>query len=193
VSTYHEQIIIKEILKKNGYKQSITNQKHINKSLTNLSQATQRTQKEKLFTFTYFGHETRTITNLFLNINLKIVYKTTNTIKHHLKPRGKPRDIYNQSGDQLQCSECPLEYVVQTGRTFKVRYREHINALSTNRQNSTFAQHILEAGHDYNTLDQFMKILHIEKKGPKLDILEGFHIYDITKKGLQMNDIFTDV
>jgi hypothetical protein len=56
------------------------------------------TQKEKgkWATFTYFGPETRTITNLFQNTNLKIAHKTTNTIKQHLKPRGEPRDIYNQ-------------------------------------------------------------------------------------------------
>jgi hypothetical protein len=42
-----EQIIITEILKKNEYQQSITNHKHINKSPTDLSQAAQRTQKEK--------------------------------------------------------------------------------------------------------------------------------------------------
>jgi hypothetical protein len=38
-----------------------------------------------------------------------------------------------------------------------------------------------------------MKILHIEKKGPKLNTLERFHIYDMTKRGLQMNDTFTDI
>jgi hypothetical protein len=38
-----------------------------------------------------------------------------------------------------------------------------------------------------------MKILHIEKKGPKLNTLEWFHIYKMAKKGLQMNDPFTDI
>jgi hypothetical protein len=53
---------------KNRYKQSITNHRHINKSPTNFSQATKRTQKEKekekSAPFTDFGPETRTITNL---------------------------------------------------------------------------------------------------------------------------------
>jgi hypothetical protein len=35
-----------------------------------------------------------------------------------------------------------------------------------------------------------MKILHTEKKGPKLNTLDRFHIYDMTKRGLQMNDTF---
>jgi hypothetical protein len=42
-------------------------------------------------------------------------------------------------------------------------------------------------------MDQIMKILHIEKKGPKLNTLERFHIYDMTKRGLQVNDTFTDM
>jgi hypothetical protein len=37
-----------------------------------------------------------------------------------------------------------------------------------------------------------MEILCIEKKGPKLNTLERFYVYDVTKKGLQMNDTFTD-
>jgi hypothetical protein len=81
----------------------------------------------------------------------------------------------------------------QIYRTFKVRYREHINAIRTNKQNSKFAQHILETGHTYNMMDQTMEVLHIEKKGHKLNTLERLYIYDLTKKGLQMNDTFTDM
>jgi hypothetical protein len=42
-------------------------------------------------------------------------------------------------------------------------------------------------------MDQIMKILHVEKKGPKLNTLERFHIYDMAKRGLQMNDTFMDM
>jgi hypothetical protein len=38
-----------------------------------------------------------------------------------------------------------------------------------------------------------MKILCKEKKEPKLNTLERFYIYDLTKKGLQLNDTGTDV
>jgi hypothetical protein len=37
-----------------------------------------------------------------------------------------------------------------------------------------------------------MEVLRIEKKGPKLNTLKRVYIYDLTKKGLQMNDTFTD-
>jgi hypothetical protein len=142
--------------------QLITNHKHTNKSPTNISQVAQRTETEKWATFKYFGPETRTVTHVLRNTNLKITYKTTSTIKHHLKPRGEPRGIYNISGVyELQYNECPLKYIGHRGRTFKICYREHINTIRTSRQNSKFAQHTLEAGHKYDTLDQTMEILHI--------------------------------
>jgi hypothetical protein len=44
-------------------------------------------------------------------------------------------------------------------------------------------------------MDQIMKVLYIKKKGPKLNTLERFYIrvYDMTKRGLQMNNTFTDM
>jgi hypothetical protein len=155
-----EQTIIKEILKKNEYQQPNIHRKCKNKEHGNHTQGEQEIQKgkQKWATFSYTGPEIRTITNLFRHTNLKIAYKTTNTIKHLLKPRYEKADIYNQSGVyQLQCGECPLKYIGQTGRIFRVRYREHINAIRINKQNSKFAQHILETGHNYDTIDQIMK------------------------------------
>jgi hypothetical protein len=110
------------------------------------------------------------------------------------KNKNKPRDVYNQSDVyQLQYNECPLKYIGQTGRTFRDRYKEHINAIRFNKQHSKFALHILNTGHSYNTIDQTLKVLHVEKKGLKLNTLERFYIYDLTKRGLQLNDTFTDI
>jgi hypothetical protein len=36
-------------------------------------------------------------------------------------------------------------------------------------------------------------ILHIEKKGPLINTLEGFHIRNLSKEKLQMNDTYTDI
>jgi hypothetical protein len=93
----------------------------------------------------------------------------------------------------LQCSQCPLKNIGQTEHTFRIWYREHINAIRTNRKNSKFGQHILNTEYEYDTLEQTMKILHAEKKRPKLSTLERFYICDITKEGLQKNDTFTDI
>jgi hypothetical protein len=86
-----------------------------------------------------------------------------------------------------------VKYIGQTGRTFRVRYKKHVNAIRTNKQNSKFAQHILETQHNYDPTDQSMQVLHIEKKSPKLNKLERFYIYDLAKRGLQMNDTFADI
>jgi hypothetical protein len=37
-----------------------------------------------------------------------------------------------------------------------------------------------------------MKILHIQEKGPMLDTYERYHIYEISKQGIQLNDNFAE-
>jgi hypothetical protein len=111
----HELTLISGILK-NGYQQQLTTKLPPKKN----PQTTQNAQNEKTkwATFTYFSPETQTITNLFRNTNIKVAYKTTNTTGHLLKPKNPSEDIYNMSGIyQLQCDECPLKYIGQTGRT----------------------------------------------------------------------------
>jgi hypothetical protein len=49
-------------------------------------------------TFTYRGRETRTITRLLKNTNIRIAYKTMNTLQNHLRPKNNTTDIYNKSG-----------------------------------------------------------------------------------------------
>jgi hypothetical protein len=77
-------------------------------------------------------------------------------------------------------------------RTFKAHYKEHLQAIRTNKHNSGFAQHILDTGHIYDSINQTMEVLHVEKKEQKLNTLERFHIYNLTKKALQMNDMHTE-
>jgi hypothetical protein len=156
--------IINEILTNNGYEQQpITHHNHKHNSPNTAT-------KTKWTTFTCYGPDTWTITKLFRNTNLKIAYKTTNTIKHHLKPKTPATDIYNKNGVyQLKCNECPMKYLGQTGRTFRARFKEHIQDIKNNKSNSKFEQLILDTGHAYNTIDQTMKVLHIEKKRTKTE------------------------
>jgi hypothetical protein len=49
-------------------------------------------------------------------------------------------------------------------RTFKTRYKEHMQAIRTNKQTSKYAQHILDSVHKYNTIQETMEVLHIEKR-----------------------------
>jgi hypothetical protein len=41
---------------------------------------------------------------------------------------------------QLKCNKYPLKYIGQTGRTFRIKYREHTHDTKTNKQNSKYDQ-----------------------------------------------------
>jgi hypothetical protein len=171
-----EETIIRTILNNNNYPQN---------TIQRISKPSEKNniQKKKLTTFTYFGPEIRIITELFKNSEVGISYITKNNIKHLLRINENRNDRFNLSGVyQLQCAECPLKYIGQSGRTFKIRFKEHIKNINNNGQNSKFAQNVVDTTHEYGTTNQTMEILHIAKKGRALDTYERFHIYEISKK-----------
>lgn len=101
--------------------------------------------------------------------------------------------MYNLSGVyQVQCNECPPRYIGQSGRTFKARFKEHVGDTKNNGLYSKFAQHIIDAGHEYDTIERTMKILHIEKKIQTLNAYERLYIYDASKQGVQLNDTYAE-
>jgi hypothetical protein len=152
---YKKKIPLGKYSIKNGYKQQTKNKTHTHN-------ITKTNTKPHWATFTYFGSDTRTITKLFKNINLKIAYKTTNTLKHQLRTKNPIEDIYNANGVyQLKCETCPMKYIGQTGRNFKTRFKEHIRDIRFNKDNSKFAQHILNTQHTYGPINKTMDILHI--------------------------------
>jgi hypothetical protein len=65
--------------------------------------------------------------------------------------------------------DCPLKYIGQTGRTFKTRYKEHIQAIRNNNGKSGYSKHILNTGahiRECNRHDESLK--NAEKgKAPK--------------------------
>jgi hypothetical protein len=86
-------------------------------------------QKTKWATFTYSGKEVRKITKLFRDTQIKIAFRTKNTIQNILKPQPHI-DKYSRSGIyQIKCLDCPLKYIGQMGRTFNIRYKEHVQAI----------------------------------------------------------------
>jgi hypothetical protein len=189
-SRNHERQHIKVILHNNNY----PTYRHERKHKPNHSEQNKPPEiKKKWATFTYIGKETRVITKLLKNTNIRTSFRTTNTIKNHLKPRKHISNIYNESGIyQLKCKSCPLKYVGPTGRNFQTRFKEHIQAIRTNKPNSKFAQHILDTQHTYGTIDETMDILHFGKKGPQLNTLERFYIHNLCTQKLQINDTYTD-
>ena len=58
------------------------------------------------------------------------------------------------------------------------------------RQESTFANHLIEANHTYKNIDNNMNILQVHTKARKLDTLEQLEIYKHTKTN--KNDILNE-
>jgi hypothetical protein len=151
-------------------------------------------QKRNWATCSFFGPETGAITKLLKNTEIGISYRTKNNIKHLLRIKeNHNNDKYNLSCVyQLRCGNCPQKYIGQTGRTFRIRFKEHIRDIRNNGQSCKFAQHILDTTHAYGTIENTMKIVHIQKKVPVLDTYEKYRIYEISKQGIQLNDNFAE-
>jgi hypothetical protein len=63
----------------------------------------------------------------------------------------------------MKCLDCPLKYIGKTGRTFKTRYKEHVQAIRNKHGNSGY-NHILNTGHTYRTITDTISILKQGKK-----------------------------
>jgi hypothetical protein len=87
---------------------------------------------------------------LFKEFNVNISFRTRNTIENILTKQRSLRNQYDKSGVYgLKCQNCPSIYIGQTGRSFRVRYKEHIQDIKSNKSRTGFSQHILNTGHAY--------------------------------------------
>jgi hypothetical protein len=88
------------------------------------------------------------------------------------------------------------------GRSLKTRYKEHLRSIKNNKDDSAFAQHILNMGHQYGPMEQFMEMIEGTRKGRTMNIKENFYIYQFnhvskfiqeqkhTKEGDHQNSLF---
>jgi hypothetical protein len=112
-------------------------------------------------TVTYYSPQIRKITNLFKNTNIRIAFRSTNTIKHLTKrktdnttPDYDKSEIY-----KLKCNTCHRSYIGQTKRSLKLRYQEHIRYIRNNNPQSAYALHILNNRHEYGPMHNTMELL----------------------------------
>jgi hypothetical protein len=166
---------IRHILLSNKYNDSIDN---FNKDRGQK----QGNQRHKWAKFTYSGKETRFITKMFKDTDVKIAFTTENTIEKRLAIKQEtPQNTYDRSGIyQLTCPECKLKYTGQTGRPFKVRFQKHLSGFKYNN-NKFNSPNILDKKHPMGTMEDIMDVVHITKKGRMMNALENFHIYKETK------------
>jgi hypothetical protein len=185
--------VIDHLLKVNGYH-------HLNaKELIRRKKQDQHTEKDKNHNqkwanFTYVGKETKFITKLFKDFNINISYRTIKTIENFLNLHKSRSNLYEESGVyEPKFQNCPGGYIGQTGRNFKTRYKSHIQDIRNNKNETGFLHHILNTGHSYNKIENTLKILNIQDKGPYLNTLEKFRIYKTKKTGILLNDNYADI
>jgi hypothetical protein len=121
------------------------------------------TYKSEWATFTYYVPNSRIITKLFKNTNIRTAFKTTNTIRNHLKPREGTIDTCNQSVMYQIKMQRVSTQIHRTNRIYISRYKESIQTIKRSKQNPKYAQDMLDSRHTYGTIDQTLEILHIEK------------------------------
>jgi hypothetical protein len=69
----------------------------------------------------------------------------------------------------MKSLDCPLRYTGKTGRTFKIRYKEHIQAIRNNNSNSRYSNHILNTCHTYGTITDTIDIIRKGRIGKKFE------------------------
>ena len=137
-------------------------------------------------TFTYTSPQIRKLTNLFKHTNVKIAFKSNNTISQLTKPANKtpppnPKDrsrIYS-----LTCNTCQQSYVGQTSRSLRLRFQEHTRYIKHNNPQSAYAQPILHNQHEYGPMDKTMTLLKPLNNTSLLAPYEQFFIHSLHKEG----------
>jgi hypothetical protein len=85
---------------------------------------------------------------------------------------------YDKSGIyKITCQSCQKVYIGQTGRNLKTRFKERIRNIRFNKNESAYAQHILNQGHQYGSIEQIMEIIEQARKGDLMNIEESYYIY----------------
>jgi hypothetical protein len=134
---------------------------------------------KKWSSFSYIGKEVMPIARILRKFNINVAFKTWKSLGKWLKQ--KQKHVCSYVGDsgtydacgvyKVKCRSCPCVYVGQTGRSFKIRFNEHISDVVHNRNKTGYSQHILNCGHErvHNITD--MEILETKHKSPFLNNL----------------------
>jgi hypothetical protein len=81
-----------------------------------------------------------------------------------------------------------MEYVGQTGWSFRVRFQEHLRNYKYANNKSKFAQHLLENSHSIGPIGNIMEVLFKTNKGRLMDTMDRCYIYKETRTNNKIND-----
>jgi hypothetical protein len=173
---------IKQIERNNNYPINLLQKlkQRIQRKLSHLTLPS-KSSDTKWATFTYTTPQIRKITNVFKQTNVKIAYKTNNTILQLTRPTTNtpipPHD--NSGGYALTCNACRKVYVGQTSRSLKLHYQEHIRYIKNNNPQLAYALHILQNRHEYGPINQTMHLLKPINSTSSLIPYERFYIQSL--------------
>jgi hypothetical protein len=69
----------------------------------------------------------------------------------------------------MKYPDCSLKYIGKTGRTFNIRYKEHVQAIINNNSNSGYFNLILRTGHTYRAIADTLDIIKTGNKSRHLN------------------------
>jgi hypothetical protein len=118
-------------------------------------------KNNKWATFTYHSSKDRKITTPFKQTDIKLAFKSTNTLQQLTKTKNhETTQDHDKSGTyKLKCKTCNRAYIGQTSRNLTLRYREHIRYIKNSDPQSAYALHILQDVHEYGSLKDTMSLL----------------------------------
>ena len=180
--------VIYYLARKNGYNNKIIDKliKKITKRKTNINQRKEQNIENKYISVPYNITLNKAVRKTFEKTKFNLSYESNNNAFNIISKKtnlenNKEEEKYNQSGIyKLKCSDCKDFYIGQTGRTFKSRFHEHIQALKSNNRTSmksNFAEHLLKTNHTYKGIKNNLEIIEVLNKGNKMDSKEELHIY----------------
>lgn len=142
---------------------------------------------ENYKSITYFGESSERIGKILKKQGINVAYKPPVRLGDLILNHKDKLEKKKKSGVyRLRCGECAGVYIGQTGRSFETRRSEHLRSFRLKKTDSSFANHLLETGHQPN---KDMEVLHIISKGQKLNCWEALEIHKTKKSSdIILND-----
>lgn len=88
--------------------------------------------------------------------------------------KSKPELLDYNGVYQVNCKDCDAIYIGQCGRAIKYRIKEHKYSINHNIKSTGFSEHCI--AHNHNLDENNIQILHVQRKGRKLNLLESLEI-----------------
>lgn len=184
---------LRQVAKRNGYEPALidkiyrkSSNRYIKKEIFSQSITPSENIYKKI---NFLGKTSYGIANELRSTNTIAAFYTQNTLKN-LLGNNKLRDNNKLSKSgiyQISCNDCNHIYIGQTGRSFYTRFSEHMRSWRLQKTDSNVAKHMLQFNHTFGI--ENLKILHIEKKGQRLDLLESYELKKALSRKIQvMND-----